>query len=108
MSILTKALEACPHCGGGDAELQQSGRHYYAKCLGTEECGAEGHRALVDDYAVEAWNRRASRPSAQTDTEPVAYLHRSRPCLPVQFPREWRANPERHGLTPLYVATVKP
>ncbi|ADH91757.1 hypothetical protein Snov_4501 [Ancylobacter novellus DSM 506] len=51
----------CPFCGGW-AELRQEGREHFVACGDDEDCGAEGHRALVDDYAVESWNRRAASP----------------------------------------------
>ena len=55
---MTVNLKPCPFCGG-DGEIRSEGAEWFVACFDEEECGAEGHRALADDYAIECWNRRA-------------------------------------------------
>ncbi len=56
-------LKTCPFCGS-IAEVKGEGREWFVACTDDEECGAEGHRALVDAYAVQCWNTRATTPTA--------------------------------------------
>jgi hypothetical protein len=82
-------LQNCPFCGSdasAEGVVRYSDRHvneqgweqnefYYCNCprCGVNNCGIVGHSSR--EKAIEAWNRRASKPSTSTaEAEPVAYV----------------------------------
>jgi len=99
-------LLPCPFCGG-DAQLEGNGRHWFVQCIDHDECGAHGYMALVDAYAIEHWNTRATTAETQLAAltkrvgELEGALERKQDMLEtlVSFVHRWTWEKEGNGTT---------